>query len=106
MMTVNDIQNLIELLNEAPEVAELSVTAPDGSEIRLKRSPFAAKPPADHSADTSGGDLLEAAYDSVSTLSIDAEPVLSAIAATMVGVFHSAKPPLEGGAVVKAASVP
>ena len=102
MMTVNDIQNLIELLNEAPEVAELSVTAPDGSEVRLKRSPFAAKPASHQSTDATHGDLVEAADDFVSAPPIDAEPILSAIAATMVGVFHSAKPPLDAGAMVKA----
>lgn len=100
-MTISDIQNLIDLLNEAPEVAELSVTAPDGSEVSLKRSNIAlqSRPAAVMDVD---GAVAETAQDVSLASETVPEPALSAIAATMVGIYHAAKPAVEVGATVKA----
>ena len=101
-MTVNDIQNLIDLLNEAPEVAELSVTSPDGSEICLKRGQSGGKPPPPHATHAERHQAIDANIDVAPATPEEPEPILSAIAATMVGIYHSAKPPIKFGAVVRA----
>ena len=100
MLTVNDIQNLIELLNEAPEVAELSVTATDGSEITLKRSGSARRSFTNVQSSAGQDDSNEGPQGDAPIE--NTAPALSAVAATMVGIFHLAKPPVEYGAHIKA----
>ncbi|MDR3707741.1 MAG: biotin/lipoyl-binding protein [Capsulimonadaceae bacterium] len=99
-MTINDIQNLIDLLADAPEVTELAVTAKDGSEITIKRRSATAVAPRRAVTPLDDTDAV-ASIDTEQTL-LEYAPALSAIASTMVGVFHEATPRLTVGATVSA----
>ncbi|HEY3329809.1 MAG TPA: biotin/lipoyl-containing protein [Capsulimonadaceae bacterium] len=103
-MTVNDIQNLINLLSETSGVTELSVTASDGSEATVKRPSqavtvsLAATPVAASSA-------VDEVAVSEPTLNGDAASQvdeLSNVASTMVGIFHTLNPEIEVGAELRA----
>ncbi len=102
-MTVNDIQNLIDLLNETPEVAEISVTAADGSEVSVKRraSAYASKACGATAVLDAPASLAETIEDETPVVE---EPVvaLSVVASTMVGIFHTARPAVEVGTELKA----
>jgi biotin carboxyl carrier protein len=102
MMTVNDIKNLIELLNEAPELAELSVTATDGSEIVLKRSTSVKRRPVHTFATAEEDYVTDSSQEPAFAELSEASPALSAVAATMVGIFHLAMPPVQPGTVIRA----
>ena len=101
-MTVNDIQNLIDLMQQSPGVAELSVTASDGSEVTVKRPVSSLtvalpSPGNDYDAATAsqaGGDVALA--------SSEPAEVLSVVASTMVGIFHTSSPPVEAGTELRA----
>ena len=98
VMTINDIQNLIDLLGESPTIAELAVTAPDGSEIAIKRRISIASAAA---GSARAATAVESASEPV-PLAAEPNTVMSAVASTMVGVFHASVPPLTLGATVSA----
>jgi acetyl-CoA carboxylase biotin carboxyl carrier protein len=100
-MSYETLRDLVELLNGSEGVTELSISGPSGSELRIKRS--AARFPALTSNSTALA--TRPASDQSGFSESEPEEALdggskipaAAIFANRVGVFHSAKKPLQVG---------
>ena len=97
MNAFENLQDLIELLGDAPTVTELTITGTGGAQVSIKRSPGErafAEPVAAQTAPTvaaDAGEPLDAAEIVVGARAS------AAITANRVGVFHPAKPPVSLG---------
>src|SRR5579884_4150256 len=101
-MNLDNIHRLIDILNDAPGIAELSVTAPDGAQVSLRRAPAAHAP---MELALRPAQPLERNEQEVVLPEPEARPHLATIEATMVGLFHSANPPLGYGASVSVGQI-
>lgn len=90
-MTITDIQNLIDLLNEAPTVYNLSVKAADGSEVTIKRAPAAYAPP----------EIEPFVQDELAVPVEEPAPETTPVFSTRVGFFQAASPAVQVGDRVK-----
>jgi biotin carboxyl carrier protein len=98
---VEEVQQLIDLLDGAPMVTELSLQGASGSRITIKKCPAAVhNVPASVAADQR--QVEESAGQSFAEKAV--APV-QAINATLVGLFHVATPPLEPGSPVVAGQI-
>lgn len=99
-MNINNIQRLIDILNESPGITELAVTAPDGAKIAVRRSTGMTSPSSELATLPAEQDDLEEEEGGELAPAPPGGPQLHTIPATMVGIFHSATPPLGQGASV------
>jgi oxaloacetate decarboxylase alpha subunit len=102
MIEFDTLTELIRMLDETPAVSELSVSGPAGSHVVLKRS---SKPTATAvgSRDMRQSPAPEAKIDDDGCEVIDLSAQtsrVSVVSANRVGLFRSAKPPIEAGSVV------
>ncbi len=116
MAVFENLQALIDLLDDSPEVAELTLSRPGGEQITIKRParPASAMPqpqaggsllpdePASSAASLSGqqqpSSLIPSSEEARQTAKASAAPALASdILANRVGIYHSAKPPIESG---------
>ncbi len=116
MAVFENLQALIDLLGDAPDVAELTLSRPGGEQITIKRpvrSSFPVPPQADAPLRSGASDassapsiaaavlpLSEAGGAAQATAVPAAKPVISDILANRVGIYHPAKPVLELGAEI------
>jgi acetyl-CoA carboxylase biotin carboxyl carrier protein len=94
-MAVEEVKQLLELMSLAPDVTELSVQGASGCKVTVKKqmmrhTPVVLDP-------TTSGDGEDLAAEP-----IDVEPSLTHVTvnATMVGLFHEARPPVISGSTL------
>ena len=112
MTAFENLQELIDLLDDAPGVTELTVTGKGGALITVKRRPSAVEVVSGEYSDyppTGAGQSYPGSGDSASPNEIIdlavAEERIVAIAANRVGVFHPARPGIEIGETVSVGQI-
>ena len=116
MAVFENLQALIELLGDAPSVAELTISHPGGAQITIKRP--AAQVQAHSAAEPVAGDAAAAAPAASTAVPGEAEaealtpshgaasmPVNVEVLANRVGIYHPAKPPVEMGDPVSSGQI-
>lgn len=105
-MTFDNLQTLIDLLNESPGVTEITIGADGGQQVTLKRAPLPGPSFGGHA--TGAAPYLETVHDGhdggpsqenpeQQPGESSAQEALASIEANRVGVFHTAKPPVQIG---------
>jgi acetyl-CoA carboxylase biotin carboxyl carrier protein len=113
MTAFENLQELIDLLDDAPGVTELTVSGKGGALITIKRRPIAA---GFSSAETTAPAPIETSHPRLHADHIvdehgenaPAEPQqapLLSIEANRVGIFHSVRPEIEPGEIVAAGQI-
>jgi biotin carboxyl carrier protein len=114
-MMFDNLQELIDLLDEAPSITEISIGAAGGEQITIKRPPSFTQQPLSTSgariSDFVGEPQSEQEYEPVGSTREEEPgnpgftPPLIPINANRVGVFHTAKPRIEIGDKVTSGQV-
>jgi biotin carboxyl carrier protein len=104
-MNLNNIQRLVDILNQTPGITELSVTAPDGAKISVRRTlpvapqntALAVAAPEHSPLDIYESDEEEQRAEEMARL--------HTVSANIVGIFHCASPALGFGSTVSVGQI-
>jgi len=99
-MTVQDIQSLVDLIGQSSTVTNIAVTAADGSSVSIKRA--ATVRSAAMVVYRPEPDVYDVLVEEVlEDMQLGPDQGDGMILAPLVGIFHSANPPLTEGSLIK-----